>query len=311
MSRQHSTVAAPEDAVAKAPTPAATEQPQPVQGGDSPLRMRGSDELRQAFIEFSATSARLAQTYLDLQAQVARLSAELAAANGELARRERLSALGEMAAKLAHQLRTPLAAALLYVGHLARPSLDEADRLRFASKAMDRLQYLERLIADMLAFVRGAQGVRSRFTVRGLLTDLLQLIEAQACAQGVAIEMLDEAGDLEITADRQALAGALTSLLENALQASRPGGRIRITVKADAGPFVMFAVEDEGEGIAEVARVRVFDPFYTTRAGGSGLGLAIVKQTADAHGGWVELESELGKGSRFSLFIPKQPGVVE
>ncbi len=282
-----------------------------MQGGDSPLRMRESDELRQAFIEFSATSARLAQTYLDLQAQVARLSAELAAANGELARRERLSALGEMAAKLAHQLRTPLAAALLYVGHLARPSLDEADRLRFASKAMDRLQYLERLIADMLAFVRGAQGVRSRFTVRGLLTDLLQLIEAQACAQGVAIEMLDEAGDLEITADRQALAGALTSLLENALQASRPGGRIRITVKADAGPFVMFAVEDEGEGIAEVARVRVFDPFYTTRAGGSGLGLAIVKQTADAHGGWVELESELGKGSRFSLFIPKQPGVVE
>lgn len=286
-------------------------QSQPGQAGDSTQRTLQSDQLRQAFVEFSATSARLAQTYLDLQAQVARLSAELAAANGELARRERLSALGEMAAKLAHQLRTPLAAALLYVGHLARPSLDEGDRLRFATKAMDRLQYLERLIADMLAFVRGAQGVRSRFPVGGLLTDLLQLFEAQAAALGVAVELVDEAGDLQITADRQALAGALTSLLENALQASRPGGCVRLAARADAGPFVMFSVEDEGEGIAEAERARVFDPFYTTRAEGSGLGLAIVKQTADAHGGWVELVSNPGEGSRFSLYIPKQPGVVK
>lgn len=312
MSRQRTANAAPTETVAKAlPPAAAASEPQPAQEGDPTPRALEPDQLRQAFAEFSATSARLAQTYLDLQAQVARLSAELAAANGELARRERLSALGEMAAKLAHQLRTPLAAALLYVGHLARPSLDEGDRLRFATKAMDRLQYLERLIADMLAFVRGAQGVRSRFPVGGLLTDLLQLFEAQAAALGVAVELVDEAGDLQITADRQAIAGALTSLLENALQASRPGGCVRLAARADAGPFVMFSVEDEGEGIAEAERARVFDPFYTTRAEGSGLGLAIVKQTADAHGGWVELVSNPGEGSRFSLYIPKQPGVVK
>lgn len=269
-----------------------------------------TDKLRRAFAEFSATSAQLAQTYLDLQAQVARLSAELAAANGELARRERLSALGEMAAKLAHQLRTPLAAALLYVGHLARPQLEETDRLRFATKAMDRLHYLERLIADMLAFVRGAQGVRSRFPVRALVGDLLQVFEAQAAARGVVIEVDDQAAGVELMADRQALTGALTSLLENAVQASRPGGHIRLAIQADAGPFVRFVVEDEGEGIAEAARPRIFDPFYTTRAEGSGLGLAIVKQTADAHGGWVELASNPGEGSRFSLFIPRQPRVT-
>ncbi len=312
MSRQRTDHAASTETVAEAlPPAAAASEPQPVQESDPTPRALEPDQLRQAFAEFSATSARLAQTYLDLQAQVARLSAELAAANGELARRERLSALGEMAAKLAHQLRTPLAAALLYVGHLARPSLDEGDRLRFATKAMDRLQYLERLIADMLAFVRGAQGVRCRFPVGGLLTDLLQLFEAQAAALGVAVELVDEAGDLQITADRQAIAGALTSLLENALQASRPGGCVRLAARADAGPFVMFSVEDEGEGIAEAERARVFDPFYTTRAEGSGLGLAIVKQTADAHGGWVELVSNPGEGTRFSLYIPKQPGVVK
>ena len=267
-----------------------------------------SDELRQAFALFNATSEKLAETYLELQAQVARLSAELAAANGELARHERLSALGEMAAKLAHQLRTPLAAALLYVGHLTRPQLDADDRLRFATKAMARLQYLERLIADMLTFVKGAQGVRSRFPLRTLLSDVMQVTEAQSALQGVRLILDDQVGDLELMADRQALSGALTCLLENAFQASRPGQSVRLVAHANAGPFVVFQVEDEGEGIAEEARGRLFDPFYTTRPEGSGLGLAIVKQTADAHGGWVEVDSVPGAGSRFTLYIPQHPG---
>lgn len=274
----------------------------------SPQDHPESDDLRQAFALFSATSEKLADTYLELQAQVARLSVELAAANGELARRERLSALGEMAAKLAHQLRTPLAAALLYVGQLTRPQLEDDDRLRFATKAMARLQYLERLIADMLAFVRGAHGVRSRFPVHEMLHDLMQVTEAQAAAQGIKLILDDQTGDLTLEADRQALSGALTSLLENALQASRPGLSVRLVAHAHAGPFVVFVVEDEGEGFAEEARDRLFDPFYTTRPEGSGLGLAIVKQTADAHGGWVEAESVPGAGSRFSLYIPQHVG---
>lgn len=274
----------------------------------SPQEPPESDELRQAFALFSATSEKLAETYLELQAQVARLSAELAAANGELARHERLSALGEMAAKLAHQLRTPLAAALLYVGHLSRPQLADEDRLRFAAKAQARLKQLERLVADMLAFVKGAQGVRQRFPVHDMLAELMQVMEAQAATQGVHLMLDDRVGDLALTADRQALSGALTSLLENALQASQAGQTVRLVAHANAGPFVVFQVEDEGEGIAEEARSRLFDPFYTTRPEGSGLGLAIVKQTADAHGGWVEAESTPGAGSRFTLYIPQHPG---
>ncbi len=269
-----------------------------------------SDELREAFALFSATSERLAEAYVELQGQVARLSAELAAANGELARHERLSALGEMAAKLAHQLRTPLAAALLYVGHLRRPQLDETDRMRFADKAHARLQYLERLIADMLAFVKGAQGGRTRFPVHALLAELQQLMEGQAAAQGVQFVLEDGVGDLEVEANHQALSGALTSLLENALQASRPGMVVRLAAHADAGPFVVFRVEDQGAGIAEEARERLFEPFYTTRSEGSGLGLAIVKQTADDHGGWVEVDSAPGQGSRFTLYIPRAPGAM-
>ncbi|MCU0842414.1 MAG: HAMP domain-containing histidine kinase [Thiobacillaceae bacterium] len=268
------------------------------------------DDLREAFALFSATSEKLAEAYVELQGQVARLSAELAAANGELARRERLSALGEMAAKLAHQLRTPLAAALLYVGHLGGAQLDDADRRRFAEKAMARLRYLERLIADMLAFVKGAHGERSRFPLHAMLSDMVQVMEGQAAAQGVRLLLDDPSADLDLEADRQALSGALTSLLENALQASPAGSTVRLVAQAGTGPFVAFRVEDEGPGIAEEGRERLFDPFYTTRAEGSGLGLAIVKQVADAHGGWVEVESTPGKGSRFSLFLPLRPGAT-
>jgi len=266
-------------------------------------------QLREAFQLFTETSERLSGAYAELQSQVARLSAELAAANGELARRERLSVLGEVAAKLAHQLRTPLATALLYVGHLARPGLAEADRVRFADKTLGRLRYLERLIQDMLAFVKGQQGQRTLFGVHALADEVWQAIEPQAALLDVTLELVKQDGDTRIEADRQAVQGALINLLENAIQASDPGGKVVCTITT-GGAFVGFKVADQGRGIAETDLERLFEPFYTTRSEGSGLGLAIVKQTADAHGGWVEVNSEPGKGSLFVLFLPAagEPG---
>lgn len=263
-----------------------------------------ADQLKQAFALFSATSDKLAETYAELQGQVARLSSELAAANGELARRERLSALGEMSAKLAHQLRTPLAAALLYVGQLAGKSLDDQERQRFAEKAMGRLRHLERLIADMLAFVKGAQGVVTRFGVPELLAEWLHTLDAHALPRGVVLEVEDEAAGVSLEADRQAVLGALINLGENAVQASPAGSVVRLHAFVSGGPFVALRVEDQGGGIDAAARERLFDPFFTTRAEGSGLGLAIVKQTADTFDGWVEVDSEPGRGSVFTLFLP-------
>lgn len=261
------------------------------------------NELREAFQLFSETSERLTEAYEELQGQVARLSAELAVANGELARRERLSILGEVAAKLAHQLRTPLATALLYVGHLARPTVNETDRVRFADKTLARLHYLERLIQDMLAFVKGQQGQRVPFGVHDLTDEVWQAIEPQASLLGVRL-ILDKSGpDVMLEADRPALQGALINLLENAVQASQSGGHVLLGVTT-GGAFVAFKVADEGRGITEADRERLFEPFFTTRSEGSGLGLAIVKQTADAHRGWIEVQSESGRGSTFTLYLP-------
>jgi len=267
-------------------------------------------QLRQAFALFSATSEKLAGTYLELQAQVARLTSELAAANGELARRERLSALGEMAAQVAHQLRTPLATALLYTGHLARPQLSDADRIRFAGKSLSRLRYLERLIQDMLLFVKGARLDREAFPLRPLLEELAQTLEPHAAQRKVHLELPPPEAEFTLTGDRQAIAGALINLLENALQATPEGGQVSLGVGGQGSPFAAFQVNDTGAGIPEAAQERLFEPFFSTRGEGSGLGLAIVRQVAEAHGGWVEWAPREGGGSRFTLYLPFAGGDV-
>ena len=270
----------------------------------SPPHPADDDELRQAFALFSETSEMLAGTYMELQAQVARLTSELADANGELARRERLSALGEMAAQVAHQLRTPLSTALLYAGHLARPHLGEADRIRFAEKTLSRLRYLERLIQDMLLFVKGARLSEEPFTVNDLLDELAQTLEPHAASRGVTLRLERAASELALAGDRQAIAGALINLLENALQACGTSGSVNLSLGGAGSPFAAFHVEDTGAGIPEAARERLFEPFFTTRGEGSGLGLAIVRQVAEAHGGWIEWSPREGGGSRFTLYLP-------
>jgi two-component system sensor histidine kinase FlrB len=107
-----------------------------------------------------------------------------------------------------------------------------------------------------------------------------------------------------LTGDRQAIAGALINLLENALQASSSGDMVEMTVGGLGSPFAAFEISDSGAGIPEAARERLFEPFFTTRGEGSGLGLAIVRQVAEAHGGWVEWAPKDGGGSVFRLFLP-------
>ena len=224
----------------------------------------------------------------------------------DLERKERLAAMGEMAASLSHQLRTPLATALLYSANLAQAELSDAARVRFANKAAEQLKRLERLIQDVLLFTRGESIGRDAILLAALISEAVQTIDPLCLQKGVTLRVTAETGDSIIMGSRKALGGALLNLLENALQACEGAGGAReivLSATVEEGR-ARIAVRDTGTGMTPETQARVFEPFFTTRGQGTGLGLAIALGVARAHGGSIEVGSKPGAGSEFVLTLP-------
>lgn len=221
----------------------------------------------------------------------------------ELERNQRLAAMGEMAASLAHQLRTPLAAALLYTANLGLPGVADEARAKFSEKASGQLRRLERLIQDVLVFARGETIGKDVIVAGELLADVAQTVEPLMREQGFDFCRDDACGEAIVVGSRKALFGALVSLLENAMQATPAGGKICLTGKRN-GESLAIGVRDNGPGIDRAIQERIFEPFFTTKGLGTGLGLAIALGVARAHGGSIALASELGEGAEFTLILP-------
>ncbi|MEI6733419.1 MAG: HAMP domain-containing sensor histidine kinase [Comamonadaceae bacterium] len=274
-------------------------------------------QLEQAFQVFNSASSELCTAYMELQQQALVLTQQLELANGELRRqfaerealrasaerKERLAAMGEMAARLAHQLRTPLATALLYASQLGEASLPAPVRAGFATKTVERLRDLDRLIGDTLQFARGVDCRFQSVGVTEILRDALQTMQPQAKTQGLVIELDDHAGSRALLGDRAALTAAVVSLLDNAVRACASGGKIDLSATID-GDQLAIRVCDTGVGITPEVLARLFEPFFTTRRSGTGLGLAIVRTVAEAHGGSVSACSTPGAGSQFTFSLP-------
>ncbi len=219
------------------------------------------------------------------------------------ARNDRLAAMGEMAAGLAHQLRTPLAAALLYAGALENPRLPEGERTRCGVRVVERLQHLERLIRDMLTFARGEATGGESIPVSALLAEAVQVFEPLARRREVGFVVADDSFGAVVNGNRKALSGAIVNLMENALDACAAGGRIELGARLADGS-VCIRVRDNGRGMDAATQARLFEPFFTTRAEGTGLGLAIARGVVRAHGGGIEVDSAPGAGAVFSLTLP-------
>jgi two-component system sensor histidine kinase FlrB len=220
-------------------------------------------------------------------------------------RNQRLAAMGEMAAQLAHQLRTPLAAALLYAGNLENPELPPASSVVIAQKTVARLKHIEHLIQDMLLFARGEALGRERFALADLFAELAQNFEPLAHSCGTELIVGDDNSGVMLTGKRESLVSALTSLLENALQAveGEPGACIELSARREQDTLLI-AVRDNGRGMDNATAARLFEPFYTTRSDGTGLGLAIARGIARAHGGGIDVVSSPGAGAEFILSLP-------
>lgn len=225
-------------------------------------------------------------------------------------RNQRLAAMGEMAASLAHQLRTPLATALLYCANLGNPDLADEARGRFSDKATEQLKRLERLIQDVLLFARGESIGREAIPLRALASEAADAVEPLFRRHGVTFDFIaDDLGEFIIMGGRKALSGALVNLLENALQACEaydsPSGKKQVVFRVDVcANRARLSVADTGPGIASEQLPRIFEPFFTTRGQGTGLGLAIALGVARAHGGTIDVRSTPGEGSEFVMELP-------
>jgi two-component system sensor histidine kinase FlrB len=228
----------------------------------------------------------------------------------ELERNQRLAAMGEMAASLAHQLRTPLAAALLYTSNLGQPGVADDARARFSEKASGQLRRLERLIQDVLLFARGESIGRDVIPASDLLAEAAQTVEPLMREHGLEFAVNDDCQGAVIVGSRKALFGALVNLLENAMQAMPGGGKICLSGNR-RGDLLAIGVRDSGPGVARETQARIFEPFFTTKGQGTGLGLAIALGVARAHGGTIDLVSEPGQGAEFVLMLPIGSAEIE
>jgi len=230
---------------------------------------------------------------------------EMRALQDRLNQQQRLVAMGEMAASLAHQIRTPLASAMLYTSQLRRPTLKPDDRERFCEKVRARLAHLEHIVNDMLLYARSnTSGEQQSFRIHDLLIELEHNLDAHLLQSGCDYHWRDETDGAELVGNPQMLLSALTNLGMNALQAMQGQGELFVFARQRDQQSLEIAVSDNGPGIASDKLQHIFDPFFTTRTEGTGLGLAVVRAIVHAHKGEIVVDSQRDKGTTFILRLP-------
>jgi two-component system sensor histidine kinase FlrB len=217
-----------------------------------------------------------------------------------LARQQRLLTMGELAAGLAHQIRTPLAAALLYASQMMLPGRTPDAMERCAERTVGSLKQLDKLVNDMLAFAHGG-AAREAVSVSALLEQVAQWLRP-ALRRGIRLTIRTQAPDLMVRANAPSLVSAVLNLATNALQAA-PGDLDVELLARRAGSRAQIVVSDNGPGVPAHIRERIFEPFFTTRARGNGIGLAIVRSVVEAHQGSVSL-AEASCGATFIIDLP-------
>ena len=221
---------------------------------------------------------------------------------------QRLSSLGRMVSTLAHQIRTPLSAAMLYSANLSNRKLSESARGTFQEKLSSRLRDLEQQVNDMLLFSKsGNEQVVKSISVNELISDSVQSMDALITKANAQVNVNLSSDDYTILANKNALTGAIQNLLHNALQATdsiKVKQAIIIIQVYNHNDAVYISVKDNGSGINSENIEKIFEPFYTSNSKGTGLGLAVVKSVVEAHQGEVSYLSQPGEGAHFCLKLP-------
>lgn len=248
-----------------------------------------------------------------LNARLEQSLVELAAAQDQLVRRERLAALGELAALVAHEVRNPLGAIVTSLGALSKLVDLQGDARRVYDIMGEEAQRLNGIVDGILDYTRPVSVHRSQVPVDRLLREAVSSARAGELNRGTPVDRVEvriesDAAAGELSVDERLVHQALVNLLSNALQSlAVRGGVVRLSARrasAEAGETIRIVVSDDGPGIAPELVERLFEPFFTTKAKGSGLGLAVVKRIVEAHAGDIRVVTGAGRGTSFELVLP-------
>ncbi len=224
-----------------------------------------------------------------------------------LSRNEKLSAMGKMVSALAHQIRTPLSAAILYAGHLNNSKLSDCKKKTFSEKIYSRLLHMEKQVQDMMLFVKNELPLNDIISLSDLEIGLREAAEVTLSTSNSSCTWKNAFPTRKIKCHREALISAIMNLVNNGVQAggATPTLKIEMTMQSKNNcEYAIISVTDNGQGIAPDVIDQAQEIFVTTKSQGTGLGLSVVQSVVRAHGGHFSLSSEYGQGTRAQVLVP-------
>jgi len=218
----------------------------------------------------------------------------------QLEHKKKLAEMGEFSASLAHQIRTPLASALLYASQLSTNTLPVEAQQKFATKLLDRLRLLNSQVTDMLNYSHNGEFVKQPVSLTAFVKSLRGLYREKQ----VDFHTDDFDQSIQLYVSKEALIGAVSNLLDNALDAVSLEGYVKCSIELFDENNLSITVEDQGHGLSREQQQRIFEPFYTNKTNGTGLGLAVVSSVVNAHEGEIRCESNVGRGTTMDVRLP-------
>lgn len=257
---------------------------------------------------YSEVTEKLEQSHARLEQTVRMLRDELSEKSRLLERKNRLAALGEMAAGMAHEIRNPLGGIQLYASMLAKDVAQQPASLELVRKISGGVKRLEGLVSSVLQFTREIQVNVVESDLGELVETAVELASPHAQAAGVHIR-IEGPRPLAVRCDGHLIGQALLNLVLNAIQAMPDGGTLEICYTAGGGDTgrdgrsFALVLRDTGPGIPPQILDRIFNPFFTTKETGTGLGLAIVHRIVEAHDGLISVTNAEGGGAIFEVRV--------
>lgn len=230
------------------------------------------------------------------------------------ARSEKLAALGRMGAGVTHEIRTPLTSIKLFLESVQSDIETSPENEEDFGVAMGQIKRIEKTINRFLDFAKPQELTFSLFDVESLIEETLSVVRPMANKQECSLEMKTSGELMKIRGDKKFLEESLINLLINSLEAIDNHGKLEVAARMDSYeingepvPCVRVDVSDTGPGIAKETIPNIFDPFFTTKPSGTGLGLSLVHSAVQRHGGAIQVQSAIGAGTVFSIFLPSEP----